>query len=154
MAKILVVAEILNGVLKKTTLSAITFARAAAQGTGGTFDVLAMGKGASNAAKDLSAYGAGKVLVADDEYLAGYVGERFSPTIATVAKSGGYDVTVMTASVFGKDLAPRVATKLGAGYASDIARLEVAGGKLVYKRPMYAGNAIGTMEVTTAACRW
>lgn len=149
MAKILVVAEIGGGALKKTTLSAITFARSAAQGTSGSFDILAMGKGASNAARDLVGFGAGKVLVADDDYLANYVGERFSPTAAAVAKQGGYDVVVATASVFGKDLMPRVAAKLGAGYASDISRLDVRDGKLVYKRPMYAGNAIATMEVTT-----
>ena len=150
MAKILVVAEILNGTLKKTTLSAITFARTASQGTSGAFDILAIGKAAGNVTKDLAGFGAGKLLVADDEYFGGYVGERFSPTVATVAKTGGYDVVVATASVFGKDLAPRVATKLGAGYASDISRVEVQGGKLSYKRPMYAGNAIGAMEVTTA----
>src|SRR4029077_737472 len=72
-----------------------------------------------------------------------------SPTVAAVAKAGGYDVVVTTASVLGKDLAPRVATRLGAGLASDISRVEVADGKLRYKRPMYAGNAIATMEITT-----
>ena len=142
MAKVLVVAEIVNGALKKTTNSAITFAR-----TVGSFDILAIGKGAAGPAKDLATYGAGSVLVADDDYFAGYVGERFSPTVAAAAK--GYDVVVVTASVFGKDLAPRVAAKLGAGYASDIAKVEVNGGKLSYKRPMYAGNAIATMEINT-----
>jgi electron transfer flavoprotein alpha subunit len=147
MAKVLVVAEILNGALKKTTHSAITFARNVAQGTNGSFDILAIGKGASAAAGELAGFGAGNVLVADDEYLAGYVGERYSPTVAAAAK--GYDVIAVTASVFGKDLAPRVASKLGAGYASDISRVEVNGGKLTFKRPMYAGNAIATMEITT-----
>ena len=147
MSKVLVVAEILNGALKKTTLSAITFARTAAQGTSGSFDILAIGKGAAGAAKDLAGFGAGSVLVADDEYFAGYVGERYSPTVAAASK--GYDVVVVTASVFGKDLAPRVAAKLGAGYASDISRVEANGGKLTYKRPMYAGNAIATMEITS-----
>jgi electron transfer flavoprotein alpha subunit len=149
MAKILVVAETAGATVKKTTLSAITFARTAAQGTGGSFDILVMGKGAEGAAKDLAAYGAGTVHVADDEYLANYVGERFSPTAAAVAKAGGYTVVVITASVFGKDLGPRLAARLGAGFASDISRVAVEAGKLAYKRPMYAGNAIGAMEVTT-----
>ncbi|MBL8685317.1 MAG: electron transfer flavoprotein subunit alpha/FixB family protein [Myxococcales bacterium] len=150
MAKILVVAELGGGALKKTTHSAITFARTAAQGTGGSFDILAIGKGAEGAAAHLNGYGAGSVLVADDAYLANYVGERFSPTVAAVAKSGGYDVVVITASAFGKDLAPRVAARLDAGLASDIARVETDGGKLSYKRPMYAGNAIATMTVNTS----
>jgi electron transfer flavoprotein alpha subunit len=150
MAKILVVAELGGGAVKKTTHSAITFARTAAQGTGGSFDILALGKGAEAAASLLSGFGAGSVLVGDDAYVANYVGERYSPTVAAVAKSGGYDVVVITASSFGKDLAPRVAARLDAGLASDIARVEIDGGKLVYKRPVYAGNAIATMAVTTA----
>jgi electron transfer flavoprotein alpha subunit len=150
MAKILVVAELGGGALKKTTHSAITFARAAAEGTGGSFDILAIGKGAEAVAPQLSGFGAGTVLVADDAYLADYVGERFSPTVAAAARAGGYDVVAITASSYGKDLAPRVAARLEAGVASDIARVEVEGGKLAFKRPMYAGNAIATMTVGTA----
>jgi electron transfer flavoprotein alpha subunit len=138
-----------GGALKKTTLSAISFARSAAQASSGSFDILAMGRGATAAAKDLSAFGAGTVHVADDEYLANYVGERFSPTATAVAEAGKYDVVVATASVFGKDLAPRIAARLGAGYASDISRLETQDGKLAFKRPMFAGNAIASMELTT-----
>ena len=44
---------------------------------------------------------------------------------------------------------PRVAGKLNAGIASDISKVEVAGGKLQYKRPVYAGNVYATVEVTT-----
>jgi electron transfer flavoprotein alpha subunit len=150
MAKILVVAELGGGALKKTTHSAITFARAAAEGTGGSFDILAIGKGAEAVASQLAGFGAGTVLVADDAYLADYVGERFSPTVAAAARAGGYDVVALTASSFGKDLGPRVAARLEAGLASDIARVEVEGGKLAFKRPMYAGNAIATMSVGTA----
>src|SRR4051812_1635751 len=98
MAKILVVAEISGGALKKTTHSAITFARKAAQGTAGTFDVLAIGGGVAGAATELAGFGAGAVHVADDAYLANYLGERYSPTVAAVAKAGGYDVVVVTAS--------------------------------------------------------
>jgi electron transfer flavoprotein alpha subunit len=77
--------------------------------------------------------------------------EAVAPTIAQVAKAGGYDVVAITASSFGKDVAPRVAAKLGAGYAPDISGVKNEGGKLVYKRPIYAGNAYGSCEVTTAA---
>lgn len=79
MAKILVVAEIGGGAVKKTTHSAITFARTAAQGTGGSFDILALGKGAEAAASLLSTFGAGSVLVGDDAYVANYVGRSTRP---------------------------------------------------------------------------
>ncbi len=149
MAKVLVVAEISGGVLKKTTHSAIAFARTVSQATGGTFDIVAVGKGASGVAGDLAAFGAGTVHVADDDSLGGYVGERFGPTVSAVAKAGGYDVVAITASAFGKDLAPRIAARLGAGLASDIVRVEAQGATLVYKRPMYAGNALASMQLTT-----
>ena len=149
MAKILVVAELSGGVLKKTTHSAITFARTVAQGTGGSFDILAIGQGAGSVASDLGGFGAGTIHVADDASLAGYVGEKFSPTVASVAKAGGYAIVVAAASAYGKDLMPRVAARLGAGLASDVIRVEAVGDKVTYKRPMYAGNAIATMEITT-----
>src|SRR5690606_27154682 len=49
----------------------------------------------------------------------------------------------------GKDLMPRVAAKLGAGVASDIASVSVEGGTLVYRRPMYAGNVFGCCTVSS-----
>ncbi|MBL8601890.1 MAG: electron transfer flavoprotein subunit alpha/FixB family protein [Myxococcales bacterium] len=146
MSKTLVIAEISGGKLKKTTHSAIGFARQA----GAPFDILALGQGIGAAVEELRGFGAGAVLAADDALFANYVGEAFTPTVAEVAKAGGYDLVTVTASSFGKDLAPRVAVRIGAGLASDIARVESAGGKLLFKRPMYAGNALGTLELTSA----
>jgi electron transfer flavoprotein alpha subunit len=146
MSKTLVIAECSSGKLKKTTHSAISFARQA----GLPFDILVIGQGVAAAAEELKSYGAGGVLVADDARFANYVGEAFAPTVSHAAKSGGYSVVVVTASSFGKDLAPRVAARLGAGLASDISAVDPSSGALVYKRPMYAGNAIATMQVTTA----
>lgn len=146
MSKTLVIAECASGKLKKTTHSAIHFAHKA----GLPFDILVIGQGVAAAAEELKSYGAGSVLVADDARFANYVGEAFSPTVSHAAKAGGYSVVVMTASSFGKDLAPRVAARLGAGLASDISAVDASSGALVYQRPMYAGNAIATMQVTTA----
>lgn len=148
MANILVVAEIAEGSVKKTTHSAITFAREAAAGTGGSFSILAIGGGAKAAAAELADYGAAKLLVAEDAALANYVAERYAPTVAAVAKQG-FQVLVGTASSFGKDLLPRVAAALDAGFASDIATVKVEDGKLRYRRPMFAGNAYGWCELNT-----
>lgn len=145
MSKTLVIAECSSGKLKKTTHSAITFARKA----GLPFDILVLGQGVGAAAEELRSFGAGAVLVSDDARFANFVGEAFSPTVSHTAKGGGYSVVVVTASSFGKDLAPRVAARLGAGLASDISSVDASSGALVYKRPMYAGNATATMQVTT-----
>ncbi len=144
MANTLVIAELHEGKVRKSTLSSITFARQ----VGGTFSILVLGAGAKAAASEVVVFGAAKVLVADDASLKDYVCERFAPTIAAVAK-GGFDTVVVTASSYGKDLAPRVAAKLNAGYAPDISSVHVDGNKRVYRRPMFAGNAYGTCEVQT-----
>jgi electron transfer flavoprotein alpha subunit len=106
-----------------------------------------IGDGASGAAAEAQGLGAAKVLVADDASLKSYLAERYAPTVAEVGK--GYAVVVGTASAYGKDLLPRVAARLGAGYAADISELITEGSQLRYKRPMYAGNAYGICSVST-----
>ncbi|MFO0674236.1 MAG: electron transfer flavoprotein subunit alpha/FixB family protein [Polyangiaceae bacterium] len=143
MKNVLVVAEMADGHVRKSTHSAISFAKMA----GGNFSILVVGAGAKAAAAELTGFGAAKVLVADDASVAQPLAERVAPTVAATAK--GFDVVVVTASSFGKDVAPRVAAKLGAGYAPDISSVKADGDKLVYRRPMFAGNAYGYAEVTT-----
>ena len=144
MAGTLVVAELENGKARKATLSAITFAKQ----VGGSFAILAAGAGAAAAAQELAGFGAEKVIVVDDASLKDYVVEKFAPTVAAVVKAGGFDTVVVTATSFGKDLAPRLAAKLGGGYAPDINAVKVDGGKRLYRRPTYAGNAFSWLEIT------
>jgi electron transfer flavoprotein alpha subunit len=145
---LLVVSELLDGHVRKSTHSAITFAKRA----GAPFSILVLGAGAKAAAAEVTAFGAQKVLACEDASIKGHVAEQHAPTIAKVAKEGGFDVIVATASSFGKDVMPRVAAKLGAGYAPDVSGVSTGkeGGKLVYKRPIYAGNAYATCELTTS----
>jgi electron transfer flavoprotein alpha subunit len=147
MANVLVVAESAEGKLKKTTHSAVTFARTAAQALGGTYSILVIGSDVGGAAEEARALGADRVLVAEDPSLKDYVAERYAPTVADVGT--GYGVVVGTASAYGKDLLARVAGRLGAGYAADITDVIAEGASLKYKRPMFAGNAFGIMSVNT-----
>src|SRR5215471_2551783 len=144
---VLVVAELLDGHVRKSTHSAITFAKR----TGAPFAILVLGAGAKGAAAEVIAFGAQKVLACEDPNIKGHVAEQHAPTIAKVAKEGGFDVVVATASSYGKDVMPRVAAKLGAGYAPDVSGVSTGkeAGKLVYKRPIYAGNAYATCELLT-----
>ncbi len=148
MADVLVVAEIADGKVKKGTLSAITMAKKALGALGGSFSILAIGSGVKALAAELTGYGAAKVLVADDPTLANYTAEAYAPTVATVGKS--YGMLCAVASSFGKDLMPRVAARLDAAFAGDCADVAAEGGKVVYKRPMFAGNAFGYCTLETA----
>src|SRR5207237_195259 len=131
----LVIAELHDGSLRKSTHSAVSFARQ----LGAPFSILVIGSGAKNAATEAAAFGAQKVWVADDASLKDPLAERYAPVVAQVAKAGGFDLIAVTASSYGKDLAPRVAAKLGAGYATDINGVKNEGGKVTFKRPTYAG---------------
>jgi len=145
MTDVLVVAELLDGAFRRNTLSAVTVASQIAKGTGGAFDIIAIGAGAKAAAATAAKYGARKVFAA--EVAGGYFAEKYSPTVSELAKK--YGVVTATASTFGKDLLPRVAARLGAGYVGDIRSVNAAAGAISYQRPMYAGNVIGTVTVST-----
>lgn len=148
MANALVIAEISeDGKLKKSTLSAIAFAKKALPALGGSFSILVLGEKPEAAAAELTGYGAAKIVVCTDTSLAQYTAERFAPTVAEVGKA--YGLLVATATSFGKDLMPRVAGRLDAAYAGDCSAVAAEGNKLVYKRPMFAGNVFGYCELGT-----
>jgi len=148
MANALVIAEISeDGKLKKSTLSAIAFAKKALPALGGSFSILVLGEKPEAAAAELTGYGAAKIVVCADASLAQYTAERFAPTVAEVGKA--YGLLVATATSFGKDLMPRVAGRLDAAYAGDCSAVAAEGNKLVYKRPMFAGNVFGYCELGT-----
>ena len=65
--------------------------------------------------------------------------EGCASAIAERAKSGGYGAVLFAATATGKDLAARVAAKLGVGVAMDVTELSVEGGTIVATRPVYAG---------------
>ena len=147
MANVLVVAELSeDGKLKKSTLSAITFARQALPTVGGTISIIVLG-GSTAAAAELTGYGASKIIAVEDASLAKYTAEHYAPSVAAAAQ--GVSLVVATATSFGKDLLPRVAARLDAAYAGDCSGVAGEGGKLVYKRPMFAGNASGFCTLDT-----
>ena len=148
MADALVVAELgEDGKVKKSTLSALTFAKAALPALGGSFQILVLGAKTAEAAAELAGYGASKVLVSEDPAFQHYVAEHYAPTVAAVAAR--FALVVATATSQGKDLLPRVAARLDAAYAGDCSAVSAEGGALVYRRPMFAGNVFGSCTLAT-----
>ncbi len=144
MATILLVAEQAHGHLKKATLSALTAAQQLAKANGGQIQGLLVGGGAQQSAQELAAYGIPVHFVE-----AGFeqaLAETHGAAAAEAAKKLGATDVVIAATAYGKDIAPRIAGKLGAGIASDILGVVAAN---QFKRAMWAGNAIATVEVTT-----
>jgi electron transfer flavoprotein alpha subunit len=137
-----VVAEHEHGTLKGATLNTVT---AAAQ-CGGDVHVLIAGANASGAAKAAAQIaGVAKVLHADDARLAEQLAEDVAAQVLAIAS--GYTHILFPATAHGKNVAPRVAAKLDVAQISDIIKVISAD---TFERPIYAGNAIATVQSADA----
>ena len=107
--------------------------------------------GVSLAEADVAAgTGVRKVLLGEGAAFSKYLAVTYADAVAQVVKAKGYGAVFAPASTFGKDFMARLSGLLDAPLASDIVGLEKAGDALRVKRPMYAGNAIGTVELVGA----
>jgi len=145
MSVILAVTEQRDGALRKVSFEVVAAARQLADALGATVDAVVFGAGEVSGMDELGNTGADRVLTADHPDFA-----RYSPDgqAATLAELGaGAAAVVFAASATGRDLAPRVAARLGVGCASDVVGLEVQGGRLNATRPVYAGKALQKLRL-------
>jgi electron transfer flavoprotein alpha subunit len=134
----LVIAEHDNATVKGATLNTVT----AALKCGGDVHVLIAGSnagGAAAAAAQIS--GVAKVLHADAAYFEHGLAENIAAQVLAIAKD--YSHILFPATAAGKNVAPRVAAKLDVGQISDITKVDAAD---TFERPIYAGNAIATVQ--------
>jgi electron transfer flavoprotein alpha subunit len=134
----LVIAEHDNVAIKSATLNTIT----AAQKIGGDIHVLIAGHNAQAAAEAAAKIeGISKVLLADAPQLADGLAENIEATVLNIAKN--YSHILAPATAYGKNIAPRIAAKLDVAQISDITAVVSAD---TFERPIYAGNAIATVQ--------
>ena len=139
---ILVVAEHTNAALAPATLNTV----AAAQAIGGDVHVLVAGSGCGAAAEAAAKVaGVAKVLVADNAAFVHQLPENVAPLVAELGK--GYSHVLAAATSNGKNILPRVAAQLDVDQISEIIAVESAD---TFKRPIYAGNAIATVQSSAA----
>jgi electron transfer flavoprotein alpha subunit len=137
---VLVIAEHDHGTLKGATLNTVT----AATQCGGDVHVLVAGqdaKGAAQAASQIA--GVAKVLHADGSSLKEQLAENVAAQVLAVARN--YSHLLFPATAHGKNVAPRVAALLDVGQISDASKVISAD---TFERPIYAGNAIATVQST------
>ena len=150
MSSILALAESRNGELRKVAFETVTAARQAADAVGGG-EVHAMlfgAPGISSRAEALGKYGADRVTVVEHTGLGRYNPEIFTANTVGQLKSGGYRAAFFSASAEGRDLAPRVAAKLGVSLASDVTGFEFQGESVIVRHPAYTGKVIVTLRLT------
>jgi electron transfer flavoprotein alpha subunit len=146
MATILTFAEQRDGRLRRASLEVVSEARRLAGGLGATVTSVLVGPGLEPLAAELASYGADRVVVFDDTSLAAYSTESYARALAQAIAEAKPAVVLVPFTAMGKDLAPRVAAKVGAGLASDCVALSAPAGRLVARRPVYAGKAYATVE--------
>ena len=138
----LVIAEHDNASIKPATLNTIT----AATQLGGDVHVLVAGHNAAAAAAQAAQIsGVAKVIHADEAGLAHGLAENVTAQVLAIA--GNYSHIVLAATPSGKNIAPRIAAKLDVGQVSDITKVISPD---TFERPIYAGNAIATVQATDA----
>ncbi len=139
--KALVLVEHDNAELKDATLATVGAATEIAD-----VDMLVAGHGCRAVAEAAARFElVGKVLLADDAAYAHQLPENLAPLVAQLMAN--YDVFVAPATTTGKNVAPRVAALLDVMQVSEIISVE---GERRFRRPIYAGNAIATVESTDA----
>ncbi len=135
---ILVIAEHDNKALNGATLNVV----AAAQKIGGDITVLVAGAGAQAVADQAAKVaGVSKVLLADDAAYANQLAENVAKLVASIG--AGYSHILAASTTTGKNVLPRAAALLDVSMITDIIAVE---GAKTFKRPIYAGNAIATVE--------
>lgn len=138
----LVIAEHDNKSIKASTLNTVT----AAAACGGEVHVLVAGANAADAAKAASQIaGVAKVIHADGAQFEHGLAENVAAQVLAIA--GNYSHILFPATAGGKNVAPRVAAKLDVAQISDITKVDAAD---TFERPIYAGNAIATVQSADA----
>ncbi|MBY3346096.1 electron transfer flavoprotein subunit alpha/FixB family protein [Rhizobium laguerreae] len=143
---ILLLADHDNASLSDQTAKALTAAAKIAKEQASDIHVLVAGKAAKPAAEQVAKLaGVSKVLLAESDELANNLAEPLADLIVSLA--GSYDTIISAATSVGKNVLPRVAALLDVAQVSEI--IEVISSD-TFKRPIYAGNAIQTVQASDA----
>lgn len=128
--------------IRKVSLEILSQARIIANETGEPLSAVILGKGIAELADKVAAYGADKVYLIDDDKLENYTTGAYTSVLNKLIRKEEPQAVLMGNTAVGKDLAPRLAQRLGVGLASDCTGMEIDQEYfLKFKRPIYGGKA-------------
>lgn len=137
--KVISLAEIRDGSLRNVSFEAIAAAKTIAQG--GEVVAVLVGESVQSYANELIAYGADRVVVVEHAQLKTYTPDGYGQALMAVIEAEEPGGIVFGHTALGKDLSPKLATKLNAGLVSDVVAIEEKDGELLFTRPIYSGKA-------------
>ena len=138
MSKILIVAEVKNGEIKKNTLELLSFAKS----QGLENEAVLIGSGVSGQADILAGQGASTVYLGDDPSLEIYNTEQYTALVSDAILQSGATQVWLSSSEMGRDLTPRVAARQNVGAISDVTQLEISSDEIPGYRPCMSTKVI------------
>lgn len=146
MPNILIVAEQRAGAVRKVAFELLALGRQLAAG-GEVHAVLAGDAGIGGQAQPLADHGADAIFVTEHAGFRDHNSEALTALVAERVRSGGYRAVLVSASAAGKDLAPRVAARLGVPLAADALTVALDGDATTVTHYVYAGKIIATLRL-------
>ncbi|NYV64393.1 electron transfer flavoprotein subunit alpha/FixB family protein [Bacillus sp. Gen3] len=144
--KVLVLGEVRDGSLRNVSFEAIAAGKTVSEG--GELVGVLIGNNVNALGQELIQYGADRVVIVEDEKLAQYSSDGYSQAFMAVVEAENPEGIIMGHTALGKDLSPKIASKLETGLISDVTHVDVSGGNLVFTRPIYSGKAFEKKIVT------
>ncbi len=144
---VLAIAEQSDGVFKKVTYEALSEGRRIADALGCELSAVVLGDGVGEAAGELGAFGADRILVADKPVLREQLTDTYTRVIAGVVEKEAPAVIVLGASAQGKDLAARLAARLDAPLAMDCVAVSAGDAGVVATRSVYGGKLLADVAL-------
>ncbi|KGX89049.1 electron transfer flavoprotein subunit alpha/FixB family protein [Pontibacillus litoralis] len=138
--KMLVIGEARDGALRNVTFEAIAAARKISP-NGEVVGILCGSDDVSNLGKEMIYYGADRVCTVQHDALATYTSDGYGQAVLSVIEEESPDGIVMGHTAIGKDLTPKLASKLESGLISDAVAVDHVGENVVFTRPIYSGKA-------------
>ncbi|MGG1662691.1 electron transfer flavoprotein subunit alpha/FixB family protein [Brevibacillus sp. NRS-1366] len=136
---ILTVAETRDGSLRNVSLEILAAAERLTDG--GEITAVLFGSESAKYVEVLGQYGAHRVVTVNNRELDNYTTEAYSQALLQVIDSVKADAILMPHTALGKDLAPRIAARLGLGLVSDVTDIKLVDGEVLFTRPIYSGKA-------------
>ncbi|HHT9152802.1 MAG TPA: electron transfer flavoprotein subunit alpha/FixB family protein, partial [Candidatus Hypogeohydataceae bacterium YC40] len=153
MGEILVFLEQREGQLKQSSFEAMGAGRRLAEKVGSTsggLNAILIGNNIKNLAETVSRYGAQKVLLADHPSLQKYNNRLYTHILAREAQKRETIAVLFSATAMGRDIAPRLAARLGGPLLTECISLNIADGFLEATRLVYAGRLVATVKSTVS----
>jgi electron transfer flavoprotein alpha subunit len=144
---VLICGEVTGGKLDSISLELLGIGRKLADDLGQEVGAVLLGSGIGDAAREAIAFGADKVYVVDDPVLKDYQTDSYTAVMERVCKQLLPDILLLGQTAIGRDLAPRLAFRLGTGLTMDCIEVHIDPETklMVQTKPVYGGNALAVL---------